>query len=137
MTEKLDRQPPRYFGPPWSRKPDEIQVPAPVGETCILCGEPIAEDDMGTINFVNQVSHHECLMRSVIGSVGHLKGNCFCFGGTEEDPPGMSRREAAQAAVKLFQLPSFTCAQCYWKSHDPADVREGRCRNCGSDEALP
>lgn len=42
--------------------------------------------------------HYECGARSVLGSVGHLKGNCTCYGGTEEDPPGMTRRQAAWVA---------------------------------------
>lgn len=42
--------------------------------------------------------HRECLIRGVVGSVGHQSGKCSCYGGIEEDPPGMSKREAAIAA---------------------------------------
>lgn len=92
----------RYFGPPARRKPDEIQIPTPVGTKCRLCDEEVVEGDLGTINMADQVIHHECGLRAVIGSVGHLQGRCSCFGGTEEDPPGMSYRQAAIAATELF-----------------------------------
>jgi hypothetical protein len=44
-------------------------------------------------------------MRAIIGSVAHVEHRCSCFvpGSTESDPPGMTRREAANAAVKLWQ----------------------------------
>jgi hypothetical protein len=92
----------RYFGPECSRKPDEEQVPAPVGQPCSWCEEPIGPLDMGTINFIGQATHYECQMRSLGGSVGHQLGKCSCFGGNEEDPPGMTRREAAIAALRMM-----------------------------------
>lgn len=46
--------------------------------------------------------HQECTIRSIIGSVGHQEKRCSCFGGTEEDPEGMTKREAAKAAYDLF-----------------------------------
>lgn len=92
-----------YFGPPHLRKDDEIQIATPVGERCLLCGEAIAESDIGTINRAGQVAHYECSMRGVVGSVGHQLKRCGCYGGTEEDPPGMTRRQAAKAAVKLWE----------------------------------
>ncbi len=47
--------------------------------------------------------HRECGMRCIIGSVGHLKGRCSCYGGMESDPPEMTLREAAKAAIALWQ----------------------------------
>lgn len=95
--------PGRYFGPEDRRKEWERRIPTPVGETCLLCAEPIAEGDCGTINFVDQVTHYECEMRLAVGSVGHLMGRCYCKGGTEEDPPGMTIREASIAACNLWE----------------------------------
>lgn len=92
----------KYFGPEHLRKEHETQVPAPVEHKCILCEEQIKEGDVGTIRPGNHVIHYECELRGVIGSVGHQKKTCSCFGGTEEDPPGMTRREAAIAAVKQW-----------------------------------
>jgi hypothetical protein len=46
--------------------------------------------------------HRECMVRQVVGSVGHLQRRCPCYGGTETDPPEMTRREAARAACELY-----------------------------------
>ena len=50
----------------------------------------------------DRVYHVECVVRMIIGSVGHQNQRCSCYGGTEEDPPGISTREAAIASYKLF-----------------------------------
>lgn len=91
----------------WAVELDRIDTP--VGEKCIFCEEPIVEGDVGVVmpflgvdeetNIVPQ--HKECVLRGIFGSVGHQKKTCSCFGGTEEDPPGMTKREAAKAAAKL------------------------------------
>lgn len=46
--------------------------------------------------------HLECWVRAGVGSVGHLRGRCSCYGGTEEDPDGLTLREAARAAVLVL-----------------------------------
>lgn len=46
--------------------------------------------------------HLECVLRMAVGSVGHQRRECSCFGGTKDDPEGMTRREAARAACDLF-----------------------------------
>lgn len=92
-----------YFGPPHLRKDYERQVAPPVGTPCLLCEEAIAEGDTGTIDPGGRVIHYECHMRGVIGSVGHQMQRCHCFGGSEEVPPGMTRRQAAIAAAALWQ----------------------------------
>ena len=69
--------------------------------TCQWCQEGILpEDNPEPIGNM----HWECGLRSVIGPVAHLQRRCQCFepGSTEHDPPGMSRREAAQAAAQLY-----------------------------------
>lgn len=76
-------------------------------DDCFWCGEPVLPEEVATERvFVMDGArrgamrdrHRECAIRAVIGSVGHQRGKCSCFGGTEEDPPGMTRREAALAA---------------------------------------
>jgi hypothetical protein len=91
-----------YFGPPVLRKSYERQIEAPVGTACLLCKETIVEADTGNVNGTGQTFHYECQMRAIVGSVGHQLARCSCFGGTEEDPPGMTAREAAKAAAKLW-----------------------------------
>ena len=50
--------------------------------------------------------HYECHMRQVLGGVNHQDGNCYCQGGTmEPDPPGLSAREAARAALAHWEKP--------------------------------
>lgn len=75
---------------------------------CLWCDEPVLETDarermgyMGQHGVEERWQHWECAARSVLGSVGHLRGKCSCFGGTEEDPPGMTKREAARATLEL------------------------------------
>lgn len=75
---------------------------------CRYCDEPILPTD--EIEFPsslaephNRIAHIECAARKVIGSVGHLLGKCYCYGGTEEDPPGMTYRQAAKVALDLFR----------------------------------
>jgi hypothetical protein len=48
--------------------------------------------------------HRECGFRQVGGSVAHLSGFCSCFvpGSNAGDPPGMTKRQAARAALDLY-----------------------------------
>jgi hypothetical protein len=51
----------------------------------------------------------------VIGSLGHQQRRCGCYveGSTEDDPPGMTMREAAKAAWEYYK-------QHNWEDHlDP------------------
>jgi hypothetical protein len=91
-----------YFGPPALRKEYEHQVATPAGTPCILCREAVQANDIGTIEH-GQVAHYECRLRLAVGSLGHQRRRCACFGGTEEDPPGLSFRQAAVAAALYFQ----------------------------------
>lgn len=71
---------------------------------CRRCGEPItAADRKSPARLDGNAMHYECGLRMVIGSVGHLLGKCHCYGGTMEDPEGMTRRQAAQAACELWE----------------------------------
>lgn len=104
----------KYFGDPKFRKSDEEQVETPIGVPCLYCEDPIQAGDTGTIgNTINDKGdwtkepiHYECGIRMGVGSVGHQKGLCSCFGGTEEDPERMTKHEAAIAAARYFHLHS-------------------------------
>ncbi len=89
--------------------PDLERVPTPIGEPCTWCGEPIAAHDTGVL--IRHVSasgtqekprHEECNARIVLGSVGHQKGLCSCYGGSQEDDPSLSMRENAHAALAYY-----------------------------------
>jgi hypothetical protein len=98
-------------------------VDTPVGEKCIYCEEVIESDDRGFVmsllaedttspsNFMKDttcVYHYECNLRLIIGSLGHQKEECSCFGGIGTgDSEGMSKREAARQAYKRYMLYGF------------------------------
>lgn len=76
---------------------------------CLYCDEPIRMGDelarfpIGTQDGV-RIAHIECAYRAVAGGVNHLKGLCTCCGGTQPpDPPELSRRDAARAALDYAQ----------------------------------
>ena len=71
---------------------------------CFWCKEEVlpGEESPLPLNGRRGEAHRECMVRSIAGSVGHQAGRCSCFGGEEEDPPGMTVREAARAAYQMF-----------------------------------
>lgn len=102
----------KWFGI-WRVHPDEELIPTPVGQDCAFCEEPIEIGDRGcTIPHLGEGGvaekpyHFECHMRVAVGSLGHLRGRCSCYGGTEHDPPGMTLRQAARAAFHFWQATS-------------------------------
>jgi hypothetical protein len=77
---------------------------APLYPECPHCGDAILPwDDRVATNDGALPWHRECLMRGIVGSVGHQLGRCRCFGGTEDDPPGMTPREAARASMEMYE----------------------------------
>ena len=71
--------------------------------TCPYCDEEIGEGDP-VMDGATQTFHRECLIRAVAGSAAHQLGECSCFGGTRQDPPGMTLRQAAKLAYETFLL---------------------------------
>lgn len=70
---------------------------------CFYCQEPVLDGEESG-NIANAASHRECAFRSIAGSVAHIEGRCSCFGTRDEgDPPGMSPREAARAALAAYR----------------------------------
>jgi hypothetical protein len=72
-------------------------------QMCLYCGEAVADgDDSGAI--INGPSHLECAFRSINGSVSHIERRCSCFitGSDEGDPPGMTLRQGARAAMAAY-----------------------------------
>lgn len=113
----------KYFGKPWNPNIDATYecTATPAGHPCSWCEEEIVEGDQGfviphgsTLTFCEEKKvfdqlvptfrpvHTDCFLREVLGSVGHLTKQCSCYGGTLEDPPTMSKRDAAKAAVLLY-----------------------------------
>lgn len=71
--------------------------------TCPWCAEPILSHEP-TAPVGGPPLHYECGLRSACGSVGHQARRCSCYGGDDEDPPGLTRRQAARAAMEFFLL---------------------------------
>lgn len=78
---------------------------------CLRCGEPVLPDEpqeggylLTPERHVPIVQHRACAVRAVIGSVAHLERRCSCYipGADEGDPPGLSKREAAEAALAVW-----------------------------------
>ena len=62
---------------------------------CGWCEEPLPDDVM---------LHPECVTRSIVGGLNHLKKLCPCYGGdAPPDPPGFSIREAAKLAADQWR----------------------------------
>jgi hypothetical protein len=98
----------RWFGVSWGApvNKDCPEVPVPVGTACSHCEEPIAEGEPG-IEYANgPVTHLNCFLRQIYGSVAHIEGRCSCAlpGSVEGDPEGMTPRQAADAAVEAYRL---------------------------------
>jgi hypothetical protein len=72
--------------------------------SCGWCGEAVSEGDRSEI-CANAAMHKECAIRSVVGSVAHLERRCGCYvkGSSENDDPGLTKREAAQAAARVMR----------------------------------
>ncbi len=91
----------RWFGPaPFSAVCADVpHVPTPVGTLCLHCEESIDARDRGYYDAGARPMHYECFVRMLVGSVAHQTQRCSCFGGAEEDPPGLSKRDAARLAL--------------------------------------
>ncbi len=73
---------------------------------CLHCQEPLIEgDSIAAFNNGEDAMHRNCMLRGVIGSVAHQERRCSCYlpGSTAGDPPGMTLRQAADAAVSLWE----------------------------------
>ena len=95
---------------------DTPHVATPVGQSCFWCGEGIQMGDDGlVIGYIDtDVSmtprhvpyHYNCYVRQIVGGVNHQLHLCSCQGCAgvlPPDPKGMTPREAARAAVELWQ----------------------------------
>jgi hypothetical protein len=101
-----------FFGEPW---PSGVcmddddnyvlsrQAPVPVGESCLLCVEPIETSDRGTFVFGKTGRlcpvHVECMTRAVAGGIGHIENHAY-WCKAERDPDG--GRSYRQSALEVW-----------------------------------
>lgn len=78
----------------------------PLPAACLRCHEPVLPTDQRQY-YANRPEpvHHACWMRPIIGSVAHLAQRCSCYvpGAAEGDDPALTRRQAAEAALALWE----------------------------------
>lgn len=73
---------------------------------CDFCGEEVEPEEAERVIacLKNGSAHSDCLMRSVVGSVGHQNKQCSCFGLVDvSEPEGLSRRQCARNAAEEFR----------------------------------
>lgn len=70
---------------------------------CEWCKEEILAEELVLPKSAEFQFHRDCLIRIVAGSIGHQNKSCSCYGGIEEDPPGLTARQAATAAATKFR----------------------------------
>ncbi len=99
-----------WFGKDWGADccEEDEQIPVPVGSICYHCEEAISigdngfQDQMFSGTAMEKVFIHlECKLRTIVGSASHLLKKCSCYGGDWEDPPELSKREAARLAAEI------------------------------------
>jgi len=83
-----------------------------IGTECVYCKEPLEAGDLVLpVNMVidgvaeQRLEHRNCGLRRMIGSVAHVQKRCSCYieGATETDPPELTKRQAADLAVELWE----------------------------------
>lgn len=73
---------------------------------CRLCKEAIAPGDRTeTRDFIDsrEAVHFECSARMALGSLAHVTGTCSCYGGENEETPGLTRRQEAKQVLEFFR----------------------------------
>lgn len=103
----------RWFGKAWNPEQLEaVKVPVPLGERCLWCLEGFRVQDSGLrievlmpAGRTDAPVHADCFARMTIGGIYHQQCLCTCFGGAlGQDPPSLSRREAARVAATHYRL---------------------------------
>lgn len=64
---------------------------------CLWCDELVVPGDL--MHSLLPDYHFACALRMSLGSIGHVHGRCGCYvkdGTAEDDPPGLTRRQAAR-----------------------------------------
>ena len=64
---------------------------------CLWCDELVMPGDL--MHSLLSGYHYACALRTALGSIGHVHGTCSCYvtdGTHEDDPPGLTKRQAAR-----------------------------------------
>lgn len=79
---------------------------------CLHCEELVTADEIkignaSPLNGGRDLMHRECLVRTVAGSVTHIRRQCRYYGGAKdchECENGLTKRDAAIASLIAFKL---------------------------------
>jgi len=96
----------KWFGESWGSTICKVETHTSVPNAfCSWCEDKFEAEDQGiSIPGITTIHYHlDCFLRTVVGSTGHQRRLCSCYGGNEEDPDGLTKREAAQAAANYFR----------------------------------
>jgi hypothetical protein len=94
------------------KHPDLERIDLPVNTNCFHCEEPIRQGEpgfsmmhVGNLSASRVYEHRACFLRGIFGSVAHIEHRCSCFvpGSECGDPGGLTRRQAAEAAVRAYE----------------------------------
>ncbi len=112
----------KWFGESWGAPlcGECEHVSTPVGELCVYCEEPIEANQAGVVmpagdahgHFAEKPEHYECFIRQIVGSVAHITMQCSCYvpGSLASDPPGVTKRQAAIDAERMFRVVQYSSA---------------------------
>lgn len=101
----------KFFGDPWPSGicDDGEQVDTPIGQECLLCGDPIMADDQGSFTHAvilhhvrpHRPVHRECSLREVLGGIGHHNDHALWCTQRHDPDGGLSYRASALAVWEL------------------------------------
>lgn len=84
---------------------EKLKILPPHNAKCYHCEEPILITDPGIRYPDGDYAHRNCHIRQIVGSVAHIEKRCGCYveGSHDSDDPALTPRQAADAAVALWQ----------------------------------
>ncbi len=95
-----------WFGIAWKEGfRGDLEIAHPGRVRCGHCGEEVGPYDSGLRYPDGDYAHRDCHLRCILGSVAHIERRCGCFVpcSTEDDPAGLTKRQAAAAAVACWE----------------------------------
>lgn len=89
-------------------------MPVPVGEKCGWCSVEVREGEQGIMmpvlladgDTTSMPWHKECMLRSTVGGLNHLAGQCSCRGQDAGHWPE-TPEERRQEALQIWELYTF------------------------------
>lgn len=100
---------------------------------CLWCEEPILPEEVMPHAPMTQM-HRECVLRSVLGPEAHHRRACHCFGGTEHDPVGASKRDAARLSIIEYMRQSAHTPMHEWPLMERVKLRPSNFESLSAED---